>query len=424
MRDHSNHIVLTKEEAVARAIQAAAFKPKTEHVDVADALGRVLTEDVCSLIQHPSKLSSRMDSVALHWDEISEGIPADTSEWRRGVEWDFANTGCPLPDGFDTALRIEEVEITTAADGSARIAFIGSAPKAKGDGTSAPGSKLQVGDLLAPAGSVLTPLLLATIVSGGHTQVPVAAKPRVGFLPTGNELVSPGSNPPSGKTIDTNSTLLSGMITQWGGIPACHEIILDNYDLIKSTLLEMVRENDIVVINAGSSKGSDDWTMEILDEIGTVINHETNHAPSRHSAYAVVEGTIVVGISGPAGGAAFTSEFYLKPLINAFIGLEPYAPKVTARLTEAFSGGPRPHGGPGKQGPSNPKGQSFFVIQHMILEHDEIGQLTARPVPMGKVLQVNQCRAYYALCRDVDVLPPQVGDLIEVSLRWPYKQGE
>ncbi|MGN0037808.1 MAG: molybdopterin molybdotransferase MoeA [Coriobacteriales bacterium] len=418
MRDHSKHIVLTTEEAVRRALEASRALPVAEMVPVEQALGRVLAEDVHSKVTAPSLLSSRMDAVALHWEDVKDGIPSDAGSWERGVQWDFANTGCPLPEGFDTALRIEEVEISFAADGSEQIAFK-SAPKEQGEGTSAVGSRLVPGQLLAQKGNVLTPLLLAAVVSGGNTEVPVAVKPKVGFIPTGNELTAPSTEPPLGKTIDTNSTLISSQIREWGGEPVVHEIIPDDYELIKRTILEMCAVCDIVVINAGSSKGSDDWTMEILDEIGQVINHETNHAPSKHSAYAVVADTVVVGISGPAGGAAFTSEFYLKPLICRALGLEPYPPAVPARLAAPFPAGRKPGMGP-KSGSKKAVPEKFYFIRHMATRIAEDGVLEVEPVEMGCPLEQNRAGAYYSLDRDAQEAPA-VGSMIQVHLRWPYK---
>ncbi|MGN0077605.1 MAG: molybdopterin-binding protein [Coriobacteriales bacterium] len=418
MRDHSNHIVLTTEDAIAAALERSSFSPAVEWLAPAEALGRVLAQDVCSKVMAPSKLSSRMDSVALRWDEVCDGIPEDTSSWRRGEQWDFANTGCPLPDGYDTALRIEEVEISLAEDGSERISFK-SAPKECGEGTLAPGSRLQVGQLLAPAHSILTPLLLATIVSGGNTLVPCVAKPKVGFIPTGNELVECSAEPLPGTTIDTNSTLLQCQIIEWGGQPVMHPIIKDDYQAIKAAILEMCTCCDIVVINAGSSKGSDDWTMEILDEIGEVINHETNHAPSKHSAYAVVDGTVVVGISGPAGGATFTSEFYLKPLICRALGLCPQPPAVKARLAAPFPAGRKPGKGP-KSGSKKAVPEKFYFIRHMATRIAEDGVLEVEPVEMGSALEQNRSGAYYSLDRDAEGAPA-VGSMIDVHLRWPYR---
>ncbi len=424
MRDHSGHIVLTTEEAVACALTAFSFERRTERVAVAEALGRVLAADVVSRVQTPNKISSCMDAVALHWAEVAEGVPTDevAATWRRGVEWDFANTGRALPDGFDTALAIEEVEISYAADGSERVRFIGEGPRCAGDCTQAVGSKLQVGDLLAPAHALLTPLLMAAIVAGGHTHVEVVARPKVGFIPTGTELIEAAAAPQPGCTIDTNSTLVAAQVQAWGGECVLHPIIPDDYETIRAALLSMCERCDMVVINAGSSKGSDDWTMEILDEIGTVFNHETNHAPSRHSAFAQVRGTIVVGISGPAGGAAFTSEFYVRPLINRYLGREELARKVPARLVAEFAP-PRPRHRAAPNGLSSkaPAGQKQFVIQHMHLRAAADGVLEAWPVPMDDAQAASAAGAYFSLPREGE--RPHAGDLIEVNLRWPVTLG-
>lgn len=123
---------------------------------------------------------------------------------------------------------------------------------------------------------------------------------------------------------------MRGKTLAWGGECTVYPIVPDKPDQIEAALHRACAEVDIVVLNAGSSKGSDDWAMEIIDQIGRVINHEVSYGPGHHSSYSVVDGTPVVGIGGPALGAAFTIDFYLKPLIDLWYG-RPTAPQyVTA----------------------------------------------------------------------------------------------
>ena len=120
MRDHSKHIELSREEAVAAMLARCAFPEPgdvsaEELVPVAESFGRVLARDVVSLVDKPNKLQCCMDSIAVHWDAF-EGLAAgelpDTSGWVRGVDWEFANTGVVMPDGYDTAIVIEHVTVS------------------------------------------------------------------------------------------------------------------------------------------------------------------------------------------------------------------------------------------------------------------------------------------------------------------------
>ncbi|WP_181861973.1 molybdopterin-binding protein [Slackia isoflavoniconvertens] len=114
------------------------------------------------------------------------------------------------------------------------------------------------------------------------------------FVPTGNGLVPAGSAVvPTGKNIESNSLVVRGKVEAWGGVFLPFDIVPDDPDLIVQAVKKACACANIVVLNAGSSKGSDDWSVEQLEEIGTIICHQVNHGPAHHSSAAVVDGTPV-----------------------------------------------------------------------------------------------------------------------------------
>lgn len=432
MRDHSNHKEVSRNEAVALLLSHAHFTPAIEEVALTQACGRVLAQDALAQLDMPNCLTCRMDSVAIHWDDFAEGMP-DTSTWKKGVNWEFANTGVGMPEGFDTAIVIEHVQLS---DDLTSIAF-DAAPSARFAGTSAAGSKMHAGDVLVSAGTLLTPLLVSHIAAGNNATAKVFARPKVAFIPTGNELVSVGSAIPRGKNIETNSLLIGAKIRQWGGDPLLWDIVPDNPESIKRAILDACAAADIVVVNAGSSKGSDDWNIEMLNEIGEVLYHQTNHGPGHHSSGSVVDGTVVVGISGPPGGAAFTTDFYVYPLMMKYLGQPTSLKQAVVRLAAAF-----PKGGPGSKpgaggvgnkpggvgnkpaplrGEERPSviepGKEFFGIKQVRLSRAADGCLEATPASGVHLnpIEAEQMDAYFLMSSLHDA--PAVGDLITVDLR-------
>ena len=326
MRGHSSHIELSREEAVARILERSGFVAEgrvveNEPVPLAEAFGRVLAIDVTARCDAPNMTTCMMDSIALRWADfegLAEGELPDTSAWERGREWAFANTGVAMPDGFDTAVPIEKAVV---GDDEQRVELL-AAPASLGAGTRPAGSSLHAGDVVARAGEVVTPDVAARIAGADRTVAPCARKPRVAFIPTGSELVPAGVVPvpdangrfaAAGKNFETNSLLVRGKVEQWGGSYVPFDIVPDEPDVIREALEAACRAADIVVLNAGSSKGSDDWSCEVMEQMGEMVCHETNHGPGHHSSFAVIGGTPVVGVSGPAGGASFTLDFYLRP---------------------------------------------------------------------------------------------------------------
>ncbi|MDO5117776.1 MAG: molybdopterin-binding protein [Eggerthellaceae bacterium] len=419
MRDHSSHVEVSRERAVELLGSAVTFDSAVETIALdAACVGRVLAKDAVALLDMPNCLTCKMDSVAVHWDDFKDGMP-DTTGWQRGCEWEFANTGIGMPEGFDTAIVIEHVILNE--DNSA-ISF-DAAPSKQYAGTSPAGSRMHKGDVLVPAGSVLTPLLISHIASGNNTEVEVIAKPKVAFIPTGSELVVPGSEIPRGKNIETNSLLAAAKIEGWGGECIVWDIVPDDPEAIKAAVLDAARSCDIVVINAGSSKGSDDWNIEMLDQIGQVLYHETNHGPGHHSSGSVVEGVPVVGISGPPGGAAFTMDFYLYPLMQRYFGQPIELKKIDVRLKEGFSKkGPqakKPASETAK-GEARPSivadGREFFGIKQLRLEMDGT-EVWATPASTSHVgaPEADTMDCYFGVSSLRDV--PQKGDTITVDLR-------
>lgn len=420
MRDHSQHIQFTREQAIAAILAACDFHPAIETVALEESFGRVLARDAQARCDMPNCLTCAMDSVAVHWDDFANGMP-DTHAWKRGVDWEFANTGVGMPEGFDTAIVVEHALLS---DDDTQVAF-DALPSARFAGTVLAGKRMHAGDVLVAAGTVITPLLAAHIASGNNADVDVFAKPKVAFLPTGNELVPVGTAIARGKNIESNGIMMRGKIEQWGGQPLIYPIVPDEPAAIEAALRKAAAEADIVVLNAGSSKGSDDWSLEILDRIGEVLYHQINHGPGHHSSCSILDGTPVIGISGPPGGAAFTTDFYLRPAVQKYFGLGTDPIRVQARLTTDFPAagpkGPHPSGKPdAPKGETRPReGGAFFGIRQMIVEAGPDGVLQTTPLGSGhpSPIEAESADGYYALGMGPGLAVPHAGDFIEVALR-------
>lgn len=400
MRDHTSHTVVSRHEAVGALMQVWKFERRVETVPLSEALGRVLAMDVRSLNTLPNKLTSAMDGIAFYFADFENGV-SDTTAWKRGAHWQFCNTGIGMPDDFDTALPIECVEI----DDDEKVKIL-KTPEHQGQFTVAIGSNMAEGDLLASAGEILTPVLLSLITMGGVTDVLVIAKPRVAFIPTGSELVDAGERLSSGKNVESNAIMVCGKLTQWGAEPLRYPIIPDEWEIISKTLHEAAREADIVIINAGSSKGSDDFTCEILEKQGVVLNHELDQGPGRHTSYSLLEDTPVVGISGPPIGAEFTTDWFVKPLVDLYLGLSlEYPPIICARVSEDL--------------PFQPRGVNVICRAFVSRQYD--GTFSVRPLHgMGhpSLKACNEANAFITVSKDSHGF--RTGDIIDVELRYPY----
>jgi molybdenum cofactor synthesis domain-containing protein len=403
MRDHSNHRVATRHEAVNALLAAWDFERPVQSVPVAEANGRVAARTVRSLVTLPNARTSNMDAVAVRFADMpTDGSVPDTSAWVRGRDWQFCNTGVAVPEGFDTAVRIEDVEVAADAQTMRLLA----APAEKYAMTSEEGSTLQPGDVLVRAGEVVTPALIAALCMGGHAAVDVVRRPRVVFIPTGNELVDPAPQIPRGKNIESNGAMICAKLQSWGAEATRHAIVPDDPEQIRAVLKESAAGYDVVVINAGSSKGSDDFTCEILEHEGEVLFHEVSQGPGKHCSFSMLDGTPVIGISGPPVGAEFTADFFVKPFVDAFLGRDmSWPPTVQAVMLD--------------DNPMQPRRSS--VVKRVAVRRDEYGRFVAQSVYLSERPVLRCCDEANGLVTvDKDSYGWQAGDTVEVELRFPY----
>lgn len=402
MRDHAHHICADYRTAATDLLAQCSFERTTETVPLEEACGRVLADTLCARHDLPNKPTSNMDAIAVRFADFAEGMP-DVASWQRGDQFQFCNTGVAMPDGFDTAIAIENVEV--AEDGESLTALL-RAPEQQGAATSPVGSTMEKGTVLVEAGTPLNPVHVALLAQSGHTTVPVVRKPRVAFIPTGNELVDACANPPAGKNIDCNSLNVCAKLQGWGAEPMRFPIVPDNWNALKEALDQATEQADIVIINAGSSKGSDDFTCEILEKYGTVLNHETNAAPGKHASCSMLNGTPVVGISGPPIAADLNVEMFAKPLVDAFLyGSVQEPPIIYACLAEDMPMEPR----------------RVNLTKRVKLTRDEEGYLWAEVLPLYAPALKECAEADGILIVPADSFGWHKGQRVPVQLRWPYQ---
>ena len=298
---------------------------RTETVGFSIACGRICTEDVYSNNTLPNCAVSRFDGIAVRYDDFEKG-PPDTSGWVCGREYEFCNTGIAMPDGFDTVIAIEDVTIHDIG------IEVHEQPEFRGEMVGGAGASLLSGERLIARGEVVAPAHVGLLAAGGVSEVCVYAKPRVAIIPTGDELVPHGGRVPKGKNVDSNSHMIAAYLTGWGAEPVMYPIVRDDPGAIIAALEVSLSGNDAVIIIAGSSLGTKDYTIKVLHSMGEVIVPELAHGPGRKSSLSVVGGKPVLGVAGPPLGAQITCDLYLAPFVSALRGL----PHVEMRQLEVI----------------------------------------------------------------------------------------
>ena len=241
-------------------------------------------------------------------------------------KYTVVDTGDPIPDGHDAVVMVQDV--TETEDGVSLLSAVYPWQNVR-----QVGEDICMGDMIAPSGTKITPSLCGALLAGGITKLEVIKKPLIGIIPTGDEIVPPTENPAKGDIIEFNSSIFSSMVKEWGGESKVYPIVKDKKELIRAALEKAADECDTVLILAGSSAGRDDYTCEIIKELGAVAVHGIAVKPGKPAVLGAVKGVPVVGLPGYPVSAIVIMENIVRDLVYRLSGLfAPERQKVKAVL--------------------------------------------------------------------------------------------
>ncbi len=332
------------DEARARLADALArigrWGPRTaEAVSLAEALGRVTAEPVWARVSAPHYNASAMDGYAVRardTEGATETSPIrldvvlrDGEAQRASRPAEPVNTGHPMPPWANAVIMIEHVQ---PVDGGAGLEI--RAPVAPWQHVRAMGEDMVATELVLPANHLLRPVDLGAIAASGHGSVRVRRKPCVAVIPTGSELVTveQAAHLRPGDVIELNSLVLAAQVETWGGRPTRLPIVADDFEAIKTAVAKAARDYDLVLVNAGSSAGTEDYTARVISELGTLLVHGVAVRPGHPVILGMVGETPVIGVPGYPVSAALTGEIFIEPLLARWLGRQPIQP-ATVKAT-------------------------------------------------------------------------------------------
>ncbi len=303
-----------------------------ETVPLNVAHGRVTARAVYALISSPHYHASAMDGYAVHSAETVGATETQPKHLRLGAQAIYVDTGDAIPQGYDAVIKIEEaqvientIEILAAATPWQYIRPMG--------------EDMTATELVLSANHRIRPQDLGALAGSGHTQVSVYRQPRVAIIPTGTELVPPSADVRAGEIIEYNTLVLGAMAQECGAMVTRYPIHKDDYAAIKATAHVALQTHDIVIINAGSSAGSEDFTERIFNELGEICVHGVAIRPGHPVMLGAARdaqgrGKALAGIPGYPVSAAVTFDLFVRPLLYLWQGqLPPQRPTIAATLT-------------------------------------------------------------------------------------------
>jgi putative molybdopterin biosynthesis protein len=326
-----------------------------------NVLGRVLAEPVWAKVSSPHYHASAMDGFAVRAEDTAGAqpssplfLPCSLAPSPPGSSAQYVDTGDPLPDWANAIIPIENVE---SLDENGKITIDIHALKAiriraavtPWSHVRALGEDIVATQLVLAAGQALRPVDLGAIAAAGHAEVKVARKPRVAILPTGTELVPIGSKLEPGDILEYNSLVQAAQVNAWGGEAVRFPITPDSFEAIVQRVQEAARDCDLILLNAGSSAGAEDFSAKVVEKLGTLLVHGVAVRPGHPVILGVIarsperseweslprNDTIpIIGVPGYPVSAALTAEIFVEPLLAKWLGRRPgELPTESATLT-------------------------------------------------------------------------------------------
>lgn len=302
--------------------QLLPIKGEKETIKTYEASGKVSYSPVFAKISSPFYNSSAMDGIATVSSKTFEASDRNHIELKEGTDYVVVDTGDPIPKEYDCVIMVEDLINT----GEGKTAIYKSA--VPWQNIRPIGEDIVETQLIIPSRHIIRPVDIGSIIAGGVNEVEVYKKPVVGIIPTGTEIVEPGGELKIGDIIEFNSRVFSAQAEEWGGIPIRYDIVKDNYELIKKAVQKASEECDIVLINAGSSAGREDFTCKVIEELGEVCVHGVAIKPGKPVILGKINGKPIVGIPGYPVSAYFVMENICKRLIHSYVGIETEPQKI------------------------------------------------------------------------------------------------
>ena len=303
-------------EALEKYITALKpiVKPQTETIAVTDALGRITETAVFAKYCSPLFNAAAMDGVAVNSDITKGASEANPVVLKQGEDYVIVDTGDPIRTPCDAVIMAED--LIEMEDGNLKIIE----PAAPWQHVRPIGEDIVAGEMIIPSRHKIRPIDIGVLLAGGITKISVIKQPTVAIFPTGTEIIEPDQEPKEGDIIESNSRMFEAMAKQNGANPTRFAPIADDYNRLKNAIDRAVDEYDMVIVNAGSSAGTEDFTVHILRELGEVLVHGVAIKPGKPVILAIVKGKPVIGLPGYPVSAYINFENFVIPVLSLMNG--------------------------------------------------------------------------------------------------------
>ncbi len=280
--------------------------PSTETVPLEMASGRITAHPIFGNYSVPEIHLAAMDGIAVVSEETKGGSEQHPVTLQRVAR---VNTGNVVPPGYDAVIMIEDI---WEADGKFTIRKAA----APWQHVRPAGEDLAESEMVMPSRHRVRPHEIGALATYGITGLDVTTV-RVGLVPTGSELIPAGTRPAPGQVVESNTLMAKAMLETVGARCTRYAFVEDRPEMIRTIIAQACRENDIVIVSAGSSAGTKDYTADVIAELGEVLVHGIAMKPGKPAIIGRVANKPVIGLPGyPLSALTLIRELILPLLRN------------------------------------------------------------------------------------------------------------
>ena len=337
--------LLPLDEALARLLAFATPALSTESVPVGDADGRVLAQDVVSVLHVPPHDNSSMDGYALRCADVSApGIQMPVSQRiaagsgalpLQGGTVARIFTGAPVPVGADAVVMQEDCQAVALVEGAAELPQVQiNAWPLTGQNIRRAGEDVARGDVVLSRGQRLGPAELGLAASIGMASLSVARRPRVALFSTGDELVMPGTvapqDMPPGAIYNSNRFFLRSLLRRMGCVVSDLGIVPDQREATVQALREAALSHDVILTSGGVSVGEEDHIKPAVQSLGTLDLWQIAIKPGKPFAHGRIGDAHFLGLPGNPVSSFVTFLVLVRPFLLQLQGARSVAIQTVA----------------------------------------------------------------------------------------------
>ena len=383
--------VLTREEAVQIIRNKIAhIVPNTEKVKIDCALGRILSADIISTENIPSFDRTTVDGYAVYASDTfgaggSSPVQLEiVGEILMGENANFTlksgqcakiSTGGMLPKGADASVMVEH----TDSEDELCLVYKSVAPF---ENVTKTGDDISIGETVLKKGTVISPKQIGVLSALGIYEISVFKKPIIAIISTGDEI---SKSPELGQIRDINTYLLSSLATTYGFDVYEYGVVKDDRKEIENAVKKCLNKADAVLISGGSSAGTRDMTVDIINTLGKVYFHGIAMKPGNPTIFGMVDEKPVFGLPGHPLAAYFVFRLIVTEYLRNIMGMLVDKPKRNGLLSVNI--------------PSNHGREEFLCIRY-----DENNKIVPVHTKSGIVSVLSEAEGFIVIPRNAEGL--------------------